>query len=133
MLIDELIRDEKKNNKSLYSSGPYWDYKNSRAILEIQKKGIQDFRGLTAGIGTSFSDNEVLDVRNEYNIKGRIVGKIFSLPLLNIIFITHRVHSLKKVHNIFVIDEGKVIEEGNNDDLLNKNGRYKTLHDLNSF
>mgnify|MGYP001434928605 CR=1 FL=1 len=86
MLIDELIKDEKKNNRSLYSSGPYWDYKNSRAILEIKKKGIQDFRGLTAGIGTSFSDNEVLDVRNEYNIKGRIIGKIFSLPLLNIIF-----------------------------------------------
>jgi len=86
MIIDELIRDEKKNNKSIYSSGPYWDHKNSRAILEIKKKGIQDFRGLTAGIGSSFSDNEVLDVRNEYNIKGRIIGKIFSLPLLNIIF-----------------------------------------------
>ena len=57
MLIDELIKDEKKNDRLLYSSGPYWDYKNSRAILEIKKKGIQDFRGLTAGIGTSFSDN----------------------------------------------------------------------------
>ena len=27
-----------------------------------------------------------MDVRNEFNIKGRILGKIFSLPLLNIIF-----------------------------------------------
>ena len=52
---------------------------------------------------------------------------------INIIFITHRVHSLKKVQNIFVLDEGRIIEEGNNDDLLNKNGRYKNLHDLNSF
>ena len=86
MLIDDLIKDEKKNDRSLYSSGPYWDYKNSRAILEIKKKGIQDFRGLTAGIGTSFSDNEVLDIRNEYNIRGRIIGKIFSLPLLKTIF-----------------------------------------------
>ena len=86
MLIDELIKDEKKNDRSLYSSGPYWNYKNSRAILEIKKKGIQDFRGLTAGIGTSFSDNEVLDIRNEYNIRGRIIGKIFSLPLLKTIF-----------------------------------------------
>jgi len=86
MLIDELVKDEKKIDRSLYSSGPYWNYKNSRAILEIKKKGIKDFRGLTAGIGTSFSDSEILDVRNEYNIKGRIIGKIFSFPLLNIIF-----------------------------------------------
>lgn len=86
MLLNELIKDEKKVDRALYSSGPYWNYKNTRAILEIKKKGLNDFRGITAGIGTSFADNQVLDVRNEFNIKGRILGKIFSLPLLNIIF-----------------------------------------------
>ena len=86
MLLDLLIKDEKKINKELYSSGPYWNYKNSRAIIEIKKKGLEDFRGITSGIGTSFADNLVLDVRNEFNIKGRIVGKIFSLPFLNTIF-----------------------------------------------
>ena len=45
MLIDELILAEKKIDRTLYSSGPYWDYKNSRAILEIKKKGLNDFRG----------------------------------------------------------------------------------------
>ena len=86
MLLDLLIKDEKKIDKELYSSGPYWDYKNSRAIIEIKKKGLKDFRGITAGIGTSFTDNLVLDIRNEFNIKGKIVGKIFSFPILNIIF-----------------------------------------------
>tara|TARA_Y100000768_G_scaffold211240_1_gene159145 strand:+ start:135 stop:1139 length:1005 start_codon:yes stop_codon:yes gene_type:complete len=86
MLLDLLIKDEKKIDKELYSSGPYWNYKNSRAIIEIKKKGLKDFRGITSGIGTSFADNLVLDIRNEFNIKGRIVGKIFSLPLLNTIF-----------------------------------------------
>ena len=120
MLIDELIRDEKKNNKSLYSSGPYWDYKNSRAILEIQKKGIQDFRGLTAGIGTSFSDNEVLDVRNEYNIKGRIVGKIFSLPLLNIIFNSQLKLTKSYIHS-YLLNKSLVYENDRNvHDLLKK-------------
>ncbi len=120
MLIDELIRDEKKNNKSLYSSGPYWDYKNSRAILEIQKKGIQDFRGLTAGIGTSFSDNEVLDVRNEYNIKGRIVGKIFSLPLLNIIFNSQLKLTKRYIHS-YLLNKSLVYENDRNvHDLLKK-------------
>ena len=86
MLLNLLIKDEKKIDRELYSSGPYWNYKNRRAIIEIKKKGLEDFRGITAGIGTSFADNLVLDIRNEFNIKGRIVGKIFSLPLLNIIF-----------------------------------------------
>ena len=75
-MLDKLINDEKKINKKLYSSGPYWDYKNRRAILEIKKKGIEDFRGITSGIGTSFADNLVLDIRNEFNVRGRVVGKI---------------------------------------------------------
>ena len=62
-------------------------------------------------------------INNLLNISGK----------LNIIFITHRVYSLKQAKNIFVIDEGKVIEEGNNSQLLMKEGRYKMLHDLNSF
>ena len=85
-LLNELINDENKINKNLYSSGPYWSYKNSRAIIEIKKKGLNDFRGLTTGIGTSFADNLVLDIRNEFNIKGRIIGKFFSLPLIRKIF-----------------------------------------------
>ena len=120
MLIDELIKDEKKNDRSLYSSGPYWDYKNSRAILEIKKKGIKDFRGLTAGIGTSFSDNEVLDVRNEYNIKGRIFGKIFSLPLLNIIF-NSQLKLTKSYIKSFLLNKSIVYENDRNvNDLLKK-------------
>ena len=35
---------------------------------EIKKKGLSDFRGVTAGIGTSFADNQVVDIRNEFNI-----------------------------------------------------------------
>ena len=62
-------------------------------------------------------------INNLINISGK----------LNIIFITHRVYSLKKAKNIFVIDEGKVIEQGNDSQLLMKEGRYKMLHDLNSF
>ena len=76
MLLDELIKDERKVNRVLYSSGPYWDYKNKRAALEIKKKGLKDFRGLTSGIGTSFADNLTLDIRNELGIKGSTHGDI---------------------------------------------------------
>ena len=85
-LLTTLVSDEKKINKNLYSSGPYWDYKNKRTITEINKKGLGEFRGLSTGIGTSFADNIAYDIRNELNFKGRIVSKIFSLPLISNIY-----------------------------------------------
>ena len=36
-LLNELIKDEKNIDRKLYSSGPYWDYKNTKAN-EIKKK-----------------------------------------------------------------------------------------------
>ena len=85
-LLEVLLEDEKKIDKSLYSSGPYWDYKNKRTLSEVKKKGLSNFRGLTTGIGTSFTDNLTLDIRNELNLKGKIVSSFFSLPFVNTIF-----------------------------------------------
>ena len=47
----------------------------SKTIIEIKKKGLKDFRGISSGIGTSFADNLVVDIRNELNFKGRNVNK----------------------------------------------------------
>ena len=85
-LLKALVEDEKKNDKSLYSSGPYWDYKNKITLNEVKKNGLSDFRGITTGIGTSFTDNLILDIRNELNLKGKIVSSFFSLPFINTIF-----------------------------------------------
>ena len=122
MLLGELIKDEKKVDRILYSSGPYWDYKNKRAILEIKKKGLKDFRGLTAGIGSSFADNLTLDIRNELHTKGRIVGKIFSLPLLNKIF-NAQLKITKYYLNSFIINQSIVYQ--NNNHVQNLISKYK--------
>ena len=74
-LLNKLLNDQKKVDKKLYLSGPYWDYKNSRTIFQLRKKGLKNFRGLESGVGTSFADNLILDFRNELNFKGRIVVK----------------------------------------------------------
>jgi hypothetical protein len=76
ILLDELIRDEKKIDRTLYSSGPYWSYKNKCAIFHIKKRGLKDFRGQTGGIGTSFADNLTIDFRDELNTKGRLIEKV---------------------------------------------------------
>ena len=120
VLLNSLIRDEKTTNRSLYSSGPYWDYKNRRAILEIKKKGLDDFRGTSSGIGTSFADNIVLDIRNEFNIKGRTIGKIFSLPLLNIIF-NGQLNTTKNYIDLLIKNQAIVYQNNQNvQNLINK-------------
>ena len=86
-LLNSLIQDEKKQNRNLYSAGPYWKAKNSKTILELKKKGLKDFRGIKSGVSTSFSDNLVYDIRNEFNISGRIVGNlIYKFPFVRKIF-----------------------------------------------
>ncbi len=85
-LLKSLIEDEKKINQHLYTAGTYWRHKNKRTIYQIKKKGIENFRGIDSGVGTSFSDNIVYDIRNEYNIKGRIISSFLSLPFLKSVF-----------------------------------------------
>ena len=122
MLIDELIKDEKKIDKSLYSSGPYWEDKKNKIILEIKKKGLKDFRGMTSGIGTSYADNIILDVRNEFNIKGKILGKIYSLPGFNKVFN----EQLKLTKNyISTINKYRGIVYRNNQNVKNLISKYK--------
>ena len=129
MLLNELIRDEKKNDKALYSSGPYWDYKNSRAVIEIKKKGLNDFRGINAGIGTSFADNLVLDIRNEFNIKGRTIGKIFSLPLLNIIF-NGQLNTTKNYIDLLIKNQAIVYQNNQNVQNLIKKFKFENTTDF---
>ena len=122
MLLNELIKDEKKIDKALYSSGAYWDYKNKRTISEIKKKGLKDFRGLTSGVGTSFTDNLPLDIRNEINTKGRIIGKIFSLPILNKIF-DGQINLTKHYLDSFIKNQSIVYH--NNKNVQNLINKYK--------
>ena len=47
-----------------------------------------------------------------------------------IIIIAHRLSTIKNVDKIFVIDKGNIVETGNHQDLMQKNGLYKKLVDL---
>tara|TARA_Y100001970_G_scaffold92161_1_gene116322 strand:- start:757 stop:1767 length:1011 start_codon:yes stop_codon:yes gene_type:complete len=121
-LLNQLITDEKKFKKDLYSSGPYWNYKNSITIKEIKKKGLKDFRGYSTGIGYSFTDSLVLDIKNELNWKGRLVRGIFALPFLKKIFegqlrITKN-HLTDYLNNLSVV-------YANNENVLKLINKYK--------
>jgi len=132
MLLNNLIRDEKMINRSLYSSGPYWNYKNSRSILEIKKKGLSDFRGTSTGIGTSFTDNIVLDIRNEFNTKGRIIGKIFSLPILNKIF-NGQLNLTQSYIDNFIINQAIVYQNNKNIENLTNTTEFGCIQIFEKF
>lgn len=42
--------------------------------------------------------------------------------------IAHRLSTIKRADRIFVIDEGRIVEEGNHDQLMNRQGMYYHLH-----
>jgi len=46
------------------------------------------------------------------------------------IIIAHRLTTVKKANRIIVMDKGKIMEQGSHLELLEKNGYYKTLYDM---
>lgn len=47
-----------------------------------------------------------------------------------VVMIAHRLSTIKDADKIFVIEKGNIIESGNHGELINKNGFYKYLNDL---
>lgn len=47
-----------------------------------------------------------------------------------IIIIAHRLSTVRNVDTIFVLDHGVIVESGNHDELIKKNGLYARLHEL---
>ena len=49
---------------------------------------------------------------------------------LTTIIVAHRISSIRHAHRIYVLDEGKVIEEGSHEDLVRLGGAYAEMHRL---
>ena len=64
-LLNKLKADGYKSSK-LYQPGKYWEKKNIQTYKEILKKGIKNFRGADNNIGQSFSDNQNINILNDY-------------------------------------------------------------------
>lgn len=47
-----------------------------------------------------------------------------------VIIISHRITTIMKADNIYVLSDGQVVEEGNHESLINKSGIYKNIFDM---
>lgn len=50
-----------------------------------------------------------------------------------VIIIAHRLQTVKKADTIIVLENGKIIEQGSSEELVNKGGQYKKMLELQSF
>ncbi|KAG4098490.1 P-loop containing nucleoside triphosphate hydrolase protein [Neocallimastix lanati (nom. inval.)] len=66
------------------------------------------------------------DPENEYNIQLALKELIKNKT---VIVIAHNLNTIKSADNIIVINKGKIVEQGNHDQLLKKNGTYSKMWD----
>lgn len=94
-----------------------------------EKQRIAIARGILKNAGIIIMDEAcaATDPENEHELQ-----KAFSNLMENktVIMIAHRLPSIKGVDEILVLSDGKIVERGNNQELIGVNGRYKYLQDL---
>ena len=79
-LLELMVKDS-VSAEGIYNPGPYWNSKSQRALRQIKRVGISDFRGRSNSIGVSFTDCEPLDATlGRGAMKHRIASWVFSLP-----------------------------------------------------
>ena len=44
-----------------------------------------------------------------------------------VVFISHRVSTVREADRILVLDEGELVEDGTHEELLSRNGYYSTM------
>jgi len=68
-----------------------------------------------------------VDTRTEYEIVVNL-KELVRRNKMTTIFVTHRLSSLKWMDNIFVIENGKIVENGTFDELIELNGVYAGMY-----
>lgn len=99
--------------KRVLSGGQAQRIALARAFLDQQRK-VMIFDEPTAH----------LDIETEVDLKKKM------LPLMKdhlVIFATHRLHWMKEMDYILVMDHGKLVEQGTFDELEKKNGYFVKL------
>lgn len=93
-----------------------------RQRLSIARALIKDAPILILDEATSALDSEA-----EQEVQKAITALIRNRTT---IVIAHRLSTIREANTIYVMEGGRMVEEGGHEDLLAKNGLYKKLHDM---
>ena len=96
-----------------------------RQRIGIARALIRDVKLLVLDEATSALDNttekKVMD------------GILSNYPATSMIIVAHRLSTIENVDTILVMENGEIVESGNHQELLNKNGIYKSLYDAKTI
>ena len=67
-----------------------------------------------------------LDAESEASVQ-QALDKLISSGGATVMLVAHRLSTVMNAHKIAVVNEGNVIEEGNHDELIARNGAYSML------
>jgi subfamily B ATP-binding cassette protein HlyB/CyaB len=93
-----------------------------RQRIAIARALVTDPRILVFDEATSALDYESEHIIQQ-NMRAICKGR-------TVIIIAHRLSTVRCTHRIIVMEKGRIIEQGNHDDLLHLNGQYARLHAL---
>lgn len=96
-----------------------------------QKQRISISRGLVKDFDVLILDDSLSAVDMNTDLKINNSLKTMKRDFISII-ISHRVSTISGCDNILVMDNGKIIEKGNHDELLRLNGVYSKLNEIQS-
>ena len=142
-LRENLILDKKINDEEiikvlkLVNLDKFYERLEKGLSTELGEKGIRMSGGERQRVALArlFFDNSKIIILDEAtsamdNITEKEVMEnvLTKLKDKTIIIIAHRLETIKDVDNIFVLNDGKIVEEGKYQELLDKNGYFKKLY-----
>ncbi len=113
--IDTMLTKEFDENGALLSGGEFQKLVCARVFLESTKVSLFD------------EPSSALDPISERELFNSIIASVKDQTG---IFISHRLSSVKEADYVFMLENGKLIEQGSHKELMNLDGSYSRMYKI---